>query len=144
MNGYSPQDGIQYEAFTRIRGIEEKYKQASEFSEYEIAQWFFDIDHSSLSPHYSSLLDDVPVNFISNLDVVGGCSGAPTLNESGHLVGVVFDLNTQGIASNWLYEDKSRTIHVDIRYILWILENRAPHLYKELLLEEGADLFPLE
>ena len=100
-----------------------------------------ELNHTSESKHHSSLVDDVPVNFISDLDIVGGNSGSPTLNEHGQLVGVAFDLNTQGIAANWMYGGSlSRVIHVDIRYILWILENRAPSLYTELLRDEGADL----
>lgn len=64
----------------------------------------------------------VTVNFISTADGTLGSSGAPTFDAQGHLVGLVFDLMAESTMSDWIYErDRHRLVHVDIRYLLWIL-----------------------
>lgn len=64
----------------------------------------------------------VPVNYISTADGTLGSSGSPTFDQQGHLVGLVFDLMAESTMSDWIYErDRHRLIHVDIRYLLWIL-----------------------
>ena len=64
----------------------------------------------------------VTVNYISTADGSLGSSGAPTFDPQGHLVGLVFDLMAESTMSDWIYErDRHRLVHVDIRYLLWIL-----------------------
>jgi len=80
-------------------------------------------------------LNSVPVNFMTDTDITGGNSGSPTLNSKGELVGLAFDGNIESVAANWLYDPAlKRTIHVDIRYILWMMEqvDPAPRLLKEM------------
>ena len=49
--------------------------------------------------------------------------GSPTLDPKGHLVGLAFDGNYEGIASDWLFDPvMARTIHCDIRYVLYYLD----------------------
>ena len=81
------------------------------------------------------VLGDVPVNFLSDLDITGGNSGSATLNARGELVGVAFDSTLEAVASDWLFTSEyNRTIHVDIRYVLWIMDqvDEAHHLLKEM------------
>ncbi|MEL6760069.1 MAG: S46 family peptidase [Myxococcota bacterium] len=78
---------------------------------------------------------DVPVNFLSDLDITGGNSGSPTLNRKGEIVGLAFDGNYEAMASDWLFmPDITRCISVDIRYVLWLMENvlEAEHLVAEM------------
>jgi len=80
-------------------------------------------------------LGDVPVDFLSDLDITGGNSGSATLNRKGELVGLVFDGNSEALASNWIFmPDITRAIHVDIRYVLWIMQDvdHADNLLQEL------------
>src|SRR5205823_6274829 len=63
---------------------------------------------------------DVPVNFLSTVDVTGGNSGSPTLNAKGELVGLQFDATYESVASDFLFDPvTTRSIHVDCRYMLW-------------------------
>jgi hypothetical protein len=80
-------------------------------------------------------LGDIPVDFLSDLDITGGNSGSATLNRKGELVGLVFDGNSEALASNWIFmPDITRAIHVDIRYVLWIMQDvdHADNLLQEL------------
>lgn len=88
-----------------------------------------------LGPYVDPKLGEVPVDFLSDLDITGGNSGSPTLNARGELVGLAFDGNYESIASDWLFiPSVTRTIHVDVRYILWLLDvvEGADALVREL------------
>jgi hypothetical protein len=89
----------------------------------------------SFGPYGDPLLGGLPVNFLASVDVAGGNSGSPTLNARGELVGVLFDTNREGILSAWDYDPSTaRSIHLDIRYGLWLLETQGAHtLLAELL-----------
>ena len=77
----------------------------------------------------------LPVDFLADLDITGGNSGSATLDERGHLVGLAFDGNYEAMASDWLFMPSiTRSIHVDIRYVLWIMDrvDRAHRLLNEM------------
>ncbi len=85
-----------------------------------------------------SLGGDLPVNFLSDLDITGGNSGSPVLNDKGELVGLAFDGNKEGVASDVVFNPSTtRTIQVDARYMLWQMDavDNADHLIKELGLQ---------
>ncbi len=89
----------------------------------------------TFGPYVDTTLKDVPVDFLSDLHITGGNSGSATLNAKGELVGLVFDGNYEAMASDWLFVPSvTRSIHVDLRYILWLLDGplSAPRLLKEL------------
>jgi hypothetical protein len=68
-------------------------------------------------------LGDVPLDFLADLDITGGNSGSATLNAKGELIGLAFDGNYESIASDWVFmPDVTRSIHVDVRYILWTMD----------------------
>jgi hypothetical protein len=86
-------------------------------------------------PYVDAKLGEVPVDFVSDLDITGGNSGSPTLNRKGELVGLAFDGNYESMASDWLFMPSvTRTIHVDLRYILWVLDavDGADHVLTEM------------
>jgi hypothetical protein len=78
---------------------------------------------------------ELPVDFLSDLDITGGNSGSATLNGKGELVGLAFDGNKEGVASNVVFNPSTmRTIHVDSRYMLWQMDaiDGAAHLITEM------------
>jgi len=78
---------------------------------------------------------ELPVDFLSDLDITGGNSGSPTLNDKGELVGLAFDGTIEGVASDVMFDGTTtRTIHVDARYMLWMLDaiDGADHLVTEM------------
>lgn len=69
----------------------------------------------------------VPVDFLADTHITGGNSGSPTFDARGNLVGVAFDGNYEALASNWQYmPELTRSIHVDIRYVLWLMSTVLP------------------
>jgi hypothetical protein len=82
-----------------------------------------------------SLGGDLPINFESDLDITNGNSGSCTLNDKGELVGLAFDGNKEGLASDVVFNGATtRTIHVDARYMIWTMDalDGADHLIKEM------------
>ncbi|HYQ04637.1 MAG TPA: S46 family peptidase [Polyangiaceae bacterium] len=79
-------------------------------------------------------LGDVPVDFLSDLHITNGNSGSATLNARGELVGLAFDGTFESVASDWAYEPTTRTVHVDLRFVLYLLESvdHAQNLLSEL------------
>jgi len=85
-----------------------------------------------------SLGGDLPVDFLSDLDITNGNSGSAVLNDKGELVGLAFDGNKEGVASDVVFDPATtRTIQVDARYMLWQMDalDNADHLIKEMGLQ---------
>jgi S1-C subfamily serine protease len=78
---------------------------------------------------------NVPVDFLSTTDIIGGNSGSPIMNGRGEQVGIIFDGNYEGLGNDFFYNDaKGRAISVDIRYVLFIADKfgGAGYILKEL------------
>lgn len=90
---------------------------------------------ASESRFVDAALGDVPVDFLSTVDTTGGNSGSATLNGAGELVGLLFDGTYESIASDLVFQpEMNRSIHVDVRYIGWVLDHdpAAAWLLEEL------------
>ena len=84
------------------------------------------------------LANEVPVDFLSDLHITGGNSGSATMNAKGELVGLAFDGNKEGVASDVVFNPiPTRTIQVDARYMIWQMDavDGADHLVKEMGLQ---------
>ena len=133
--GGSPKDGIIYEPFTRLEGIAEKDTGRDPFNS-PARQ----LELIAAKKYGSFALDDigsVPVNFLTDLDSTGGNSGSPTMDANGNLVGLLFDGTIESVNSDWDFDTRTtRTIHVDSRYMLWIMQkvDDAGHLIEEMTL----------
>lgn len=120
VGGGSPQDGLIYEPFTRLEGIAQKDTGAAPFD--APARELSLIKARDYGGHAAATLGTVPVDFLADLDITGGNSGSPTLNARGELVGLLFDTTLEGVNSDWLFNPRAtRSIHVDARYMLWVL-----------------------
>ncbi len=59
-------------------------------------------------------------------DITGGKSGSPVLDGRGRLIGLAFDGNRESMAGDvWFHPDLARTVCVDIRYVMWIIDKYA-------------------
>lgn len=139
VKGYRPADNAPlYPPFTTLSQLVGKHTGHAPF---DTPQGLLDAaGHAEDSPYWLPWLNDIPVNFLSDVDITGGNSGSATLNRKGQLVGLVFDGNSESVASNWLFNpDITRGIHVDIRYILWLMKNvdHAESLLDELTAAQG-------
>jgi hypothetical protein len=134
VRGYKPTpDAAPYRPFTALSEVIAKDKGAPPFdvpARLRAAQ-----AAGKLGPYVDEALGDVPVDFLADLHITGGNSGSATLNAKGELVGLVFDGNYEAMASDWVFVPQlTRSIHVDIRYVLWLLDavDHADNLLGEL------------
>jgi Peptidase S46 len=67
----------------------------------------------------ASLNPDLPLNFVSTNETLGGSSGSPVFDKELEIVGVIFDGNTQSLVGHFVYDGtQSRAISVDTRGIM--------------------------
>jgi hypothetical protein len=133
VQGADPRDGMRYLPFTTTAGIADKHTGEDPFD--AGAAQLEAIAARRWGSRAMASLGDVPVNYLADLDVTGGNSGSPTLNARGELVGLIFDMTWESVASNWVFNPAvTRTIHVDSRYMLWVMEQvfPAPALLEEI------------
>lgn len=133
------QDGIDWRAFTTLAGIERKHTGEGEFDAPDAQLAAIQaLRAGKQSPFVAPELGDVPVDFLSTVDITGGNSGSPTLNAKGEFVGLVFDGTFDTVASDYVYDAvRTRSIHVDVRYLLWVMTevDGASHLVREMGVE---------
>ncbi len=132
VRGYSPRDAVQMTPFTTLQGIAEKDTGVEPFNAPKAE---LDAIAAGKGAQYRmDALGDVPVNFLSDVDTTGGNSGSPTLNAKGELVGLLFDGNYESLSADWIFNpDLTRSIHVDARYMRWVMDEVD---HAERLLEE--------
>lgn len=133
VKGYVPREALIATPFTTLAGVIEKDTGREPFDVPEKLKQLFRT--KDFGPYASPNQRDVPVDFLSTTDIIGGNSGSPILNGRGEQVGIVFDGNYEGLGNDFFYsEDKGRTISVDIRYVLFIADKfgGAGYLLKEL------------
>jgi hypothetical protein len=121
VKGYSPRNAVWYLPQTDIRGIvekdtgEEPFQSPKKLLERAAAREF--------GSYGDEEIGSLPVAFLSTNIVTNGSSGSATLNAWGELCGLAFDSNWEGVGSDYVVEeDLARTIHVDSRYMLWVMD----------------------
>jgi len=134
IKGYSPADASYMKPFTTVKGLIEKGNSGLEEFEYPES-----IKTAWLAKNFGAYakkdLNDVPVNILYNMDTTGGNSGSPIMNASGELIGVNFDRSYDATINDFAWnENYSRSIGVDIRYVLWIADkiDNAKFILKEM------------
>jgi len=133
VKGYVPHDAAIYLPFTTLTGVIDKDTGREPFDVPEKLKQLYRA--RDFGPYATNGGADVPVDFLSTTDIIGGNSGSPIMNGRGEQVGIVFDGNYEGLGNDFFYnESKGRTISVDIRYVLFLLDKfgGAGYLLKEL------------
>jgi hypothetical protein len=122
IKGYSPADAIYMEPFTSIDGVIEKNSIGGE--EFAIPDRLRTLyDNKDFGRYVSKKRNKLPIAMLYNMDTTGGNSGSPILDAYGRLIGVNFDRAFEATINDFAWnESYSRSIGVDIRYVLWVLD----------------------
>jgi len=137
VGGYKPGDAMDYKYYTTTKGILEKEVPGDE--EFNVSP---KLKNAILENNYGAYLDqktgEMHVAFLSNNDITGGNSGSPIFNAKGELLGLAFDGNWEAMSGDIVFEpDLQRTINVDVRYILFVMDKigGAKRLVDELTIK---------
>ncbi len=120
---YYPADAVHYYFETTLKGVMEK--EDPENDEFivpaRLKQLYKKKDYGPYGQDGKMI-----VCFITNNDITGGNSGSPVINGDGQLIGLAFDGNWEAMSGDIAYEPRlQRTINVDIRYVLFIIDKYA-------------------
>ncbi|MBC3861403.1 S46 family peptidase [Undibacterium jejuense] len=129
-------DGLAWSAFTTVDGIPPKATGSGEFN--APAAELAAIKARDFGQYADSKLKTVPVAYLATLDITGGNSGSAALNSKAELIGLAFDGTLDSIISDWDFNKaNTRSIQVDIRYILWNMKHVEK--YDRLIKEMNAE-----
>ena len=119
--------------YTTLKGTVAKYQPGDD--EFDMPKELIDLYEKRDFGQYADKDGYLPVNFLTDNDITGGNSGSPVLNGKGELIGLAFDGNIEAMAGDVIFDDQlQRTINVDIRYVLFIIDKLAgaTHLIDEM------------
>ncbi|MAE15595.1 MAG: serine protease [Crocinitomicaceae bacterium] len=134
---YDPADAVHYDFFTTLEGVMQKEVLTDDKNhEFYVPQKLKDLyEAKDYGPYARKEDGKLPVGFLSNNDITGGNSGSPVINAYGELIGTAFDGNWEAMSGDIYFEPNiQRTISVDIRYALFIIDKYAgaKHLIDEM------------
>ena len=121
--------------YTTLNSQVKKYKKDDQ--EFDLPVKVLEMEKNKDYGRYADKDGSLHVNFLTDNDITGGNSGSPVLNGKGELIGIAFDGNIEAMAGDVIFDKKlQRTINVDIRYVLWVIENfsNAKHIVDEMTL----------
>ena len=121
--------------YTTLAGQVKKYKKGD--LEFDLPAKVLDMSAKKEYGRYADKDGSLHVCFLTDNDITGGNSGSPVLNGKGELIGLAFDGNIEAMAGDVIFDKNlQRTINVDIRYVLWVIENfsNAKHIVDEMTL----------
>lgn len=144
VDGYPAKDGVYKTAFTSVKGLIAKKGEfpfnapedlVSAYQAGKTTGYYYNTLEREAKQSFACKLfgcevktpakfDSVPVNFLSSADTTGGNSGSAVMNGKGELVGLNFDSTYESITKDWYFNPViTRAIHVDVRYMLWLMEH---------------------
>ena len=107
--------------YTTFKSLMAKYKKGD--PEFDMSQRMLDLYKKKEFGRYIDKDGSMHVNFLTNNDITGGNSGSPVMNGKGELIGLAFDGNIEAMAGDVIFDKQlQRTINVDIRYVLWVID----------------------
>ncbi len=130
---YIPADAVHYNYYTTLKGVMEK--EDPDNWEFVVPAKLKELYEKKDFGPYAMADGVMPVAFLSTTDITGGNSGSPVLNGNGELIGLAFDGNWEAMSGDIAFEPElQRTISVDIRYVLFIVDKYAGagNIIKEL------------
>lgn len=132
VKGYFPRDAVYYGPFTTLDGV---LKKTTGREPFDTPAKLFELRKAEdFGPYRPEGFRSVPACVLYDADTTGGNSGSPVLNARGEIVAVNFDRTFEATINDFAWNaDYSRSIGVDIRYVLWITEKFAG---ADFLLEE--------
>ena len=121
---YMPADAVHYDYVCTANGILEKYIPGD--FEFDAPKRLIDLIEKKDFGAYADENGELIVCFLSTNDITGGNSGSPIMNGKGELIGLAFDGNWEAMSGDVNFEPKlQRTINVDVRYVLFIIDKYA-------------------
>jgi hypothetical protein len=123
IGGYKPADAVDYNYYTTLDGVMQKEDPSN--SDFIVPAKLKEL---YAAKDYGKYAENGTIRtcFLSNLDITGGNSGSPVINANGELLGLAFDGNWEAMSGDIAFEPElQRTISVDIRYVLFIIDKYA-------------------
>ncbi len=137
VGGYKPADAVDYNYYSTSKGILEK--ENANDPEFAVQQYILNDLAKNDFGRYADKSGKMFVNFLSNNDITGGNSGSPVFDGKAQLIGLAFDGNWEALSGDIKFDaDLQRTISVDIRYVLYIIDRvmKCPRIVNELKIVE--------
>ena len=135
VSSLAPRDAVVYTPLSTVQGIVAKHTGEVPFDAPD--PLLAAIAKGDFGTTSDPVLKTQTVDFMTNLDTTGGNSGSPVLDAKGRLIGLNFDSNWEAVSASWMYDPRyKRAIHVDMRYVRWLLSKvyPAPQLLEEMKL----------
>src|SRR5690606_24571264 len=132
-----PRNDASANYFTTLKGTIAKYQPGD--AEFDLPERLRASHEARDYGRYADSEGNLPVNFLTDNDITGGNSGSPVLNGNGELIGIAFDGNIEAMAGDVIFDKQlQRTISVDIRYVLFIIDKfaGARHLVDEMTIAQ--------
>lgn len=129
---YIPRDAVKYEYYTTHKGIMQK--QDPDDEEFQVPEKLKSLIKEKDFGQYG-VDGTLKLCFLTDNDITGGNSGSPVINGNGNLMGIAFDGNWESMTGDLVInESVNRTISVDIRYVLFVIDKFADsdHIMNEL------------
>ena len=118
---YSPADGVEYNYYTTMKGVIDKEDPSNPF-DFTVSERQKELYHAKKWGGWDEN-GELRTCFLSTNDITGGNSGSPIMNAKGELIGLAFDGNWEAMSGDIAFEPVlQRTINVDIRYVLWVID----------------------
>ncbi|MFI5251593.1 MAG: S46 family peptidase [Bacteroidota bacterium] len=136
VKGYAPRDAVHYDYITSLTGVMEKESDNEDFIVPAKLKTLW--EKKDYGNYTDPTINDVPVAFLSDLDITGGNSGSPVINGNGEFMGIAFDGDWEAIVGDYYFQESlNRTISVDSRYILFTLDkfSNAKNIMDELVIK---------
>ncbi|MEM7104323.1 MAG: S46 family peptidase [Bacteroidota bacterium] len=135
-----PRNDATINNYTTFKGMVKKYKPGD--LEFDMPKDMISMYEKKDFGRYANSQGQLSINFLTDNDITGGNSGSPVLNGKGELIGLAFDGNIEAMAGDVIFDENlQRTINVDIRYVLWLIDkfSNASNIVDELTIVSEKD-----